>query len=228
MWVPLSTFTVCAASLGLNYAWKAVVINDLPADYKKKARIYMFNHLSGADPMLVTLVGKRTPLICTYKDALHKIPTSKLILKLTGHIAIEFKYDKVNDKKIAHRDAVKQVMKDAKWSIDNGLNLCVYPEGKRSRDGSLLEFKDGFFRFAVEHGVEIVPCAINNSTTLWPLKSALIGTGVGYLNIGKPIDPKGKTVEELKHETRKAIYNALKECPTFNPEVERVAELEDA
>ncbi|ORM40918.1 putative 1-acyl-sn-glycerol-3-phosphate acyltransferase 1 [Babesia sp. Xinjiang] len=215
------------SAIVLNCAWKCTILNDLPEDYKKKPRILMFNHLSSADPFLVTSIGIRTPIICTYKDAIHHIPTVKIALTWSGHLPIKFTYDKVNDKKIAFRDSVKQVMRDCKLGIENGFNLAVYPEGKRSRDGVLQEFKDGFFRFAVEHGVEILPCAISNSASLWPLASSFfIGHGHAFINIGKPIDPKGKTVEELKNVTRRAIYDALKQCPTFNPELETVQELE--
>ncbi|GBE60809.1 acyltransferase domain-containing protein [Babesia ovata] len=237
-------FFVCFNLGGLffNRSWKCVVLNELPEDHKKKTRIYMFNHLSSSDPFLVTTIGMKVPMICTYKDSIHKIPTTGRTMKLSGHLAIQFMYDKANDRKIPVRDSVKKLMQvrcaymhtklkcvqDCKAAMDDGFNVCVYPEGKRSRDGVLQEFKDGFFRFAVEHGVEIQPCAISNSAALWPLKSTfLIGSGVAYINIGKPISPEGKTIEELKHATRKAIYDALKACPTFNPELETVPELED-
>ncbi|EDO06645.1 acyltransferase family protein [Babesia bovis T2Bo] len=216
----LSAFT-------LNYAWNYIIINDLPKDHKKKPRILMFNHLSSADPFLVSLIGRKTPLLCTYKDALHKLPTAKTTLWLSNHQPIKFIYDKVNDKKIPFKDSVKKVMKDCKIGVDNGFSIAVYPEGKRSRDGVLQEFKDGFFRFAVEHDIEILPCTISNSNSLWPLEDTyLIGQGCAYINVGKPISPTGKTVEELKHITRKAIYEGLKQCPSFNPEKETVPELE--
>ncbi|CDR94006.1 acyltransferase family protein, putative [Babesia bigemina] len=223
-------FFTCFNLIGFvfNRSWKCVMLNDLPEDYKKKQRIYMFNHLSSSDPFLVTHIGMKLPLVCTYKDSLHKIPTTRLMMGLSGQLAIKFMYDKANDRKIPVRDSVGKLMKDCKDAMDQGFNLCVYPEGKRSRDGVLQEFKDGFFRFAVEHGVEIQPCAISNSAALWPLKSTfLIGSGLAYINIGKPISPEGKTVEQLKHATRKAIYDALRACPTFNPALETVPELED-
>lgn len=41
--------------------------------------------------------------------------------------------------------------------MDHGINICVYPEGKRSRKGAMEPFKDGFFKFAIEYNYEIVP-----------------------------------------------------------------------
>ncbi|KAK1937419.1 acyltransferase family protein [Babesia divergens] len=210
-----------------NYAWKCVYMNDPPKDSKKKGRVYMFNHLSAADPMVVSGLGLKVPLVYTYKDSVNKIPTVGPVMKFVGHHAIKFKYDKKNDRKVAVPESVKSLMQKCKVDVDNGFNIVVYPEGKRSRDGRLGEFKDGFFRFAIEHDVEILPCAISNSEKLWPMKTKfLIGKGVAYVNTGKPISPKGKTIEELKHVTRKAIYELIKQCPTFNPEVESVPELE--
>ncbi|KAK1443799.1 hypothetical protein BgAZ_206750 [Babesia gibsoni] len=216
------------SALFLNYAWRVVILNDFPKDRKQRGRVIMFNHLSASDPFLVAALGVREPIICTYKDAVHKLPTSKLILRLTGHLAIHFKYDKANDKKIPLKESVISVMEKCKWSVDKGLNIGVYPEGRRSRDGKLGEFKDGFFRFAVENDVEILPCALSNSDRLWPLDSkVLVGEGVAYVNIGKPIKPQGKTIEELKAETRSAIYELMKQCPSFKPETQTVTGLSD-
>ncbi|GFE54976.1 acyltransferase domain-containing protein [Babesia ovis] len=212
----------------LNYAWSYTILNGLPKDIRVKPRIFMFNHLSSADPFLVSTIGSQTPLICTYKDALHNLPTAKTSLMLSGNVPIKFTYDKVNDRKIPFKKSVLSVMSECKKSIDKGFSVVVYPEGKRSRNGVLQEFKDGFFRFAIDHGIEILPCAISNSNSLWSLEDTfIIGQGHACLNVGKPIDPKGKTVAELKYATRKAIYEGMKQCPTFNPEKETVPELED-
>jgi len=40
--------------------------------------------------------------------------------------------------------------------LANGGNIMVFPEGERSRDGSMNPFKDGFFMLAAEVGCPIL------------------------------------------------------------------------
>lgn len=45
--------------------------------------------------------------------------------------------------------------------MENGFDLIVYPEGTRSKTGRLQEFKDGFFRFSIDNGYDIIPCGMS-------------------------------------------------------------------
>ena len=47
--------------------------------------------------------------------------------------------------------------------LTNGVPLMAFPEGKRSSDGRLAEFKGGIFSMAVKAGVPIVPISISNT-----------------------------------------------------------------
>lgn len=70
----------------------------------------MFNHLSAADPMVVSGLGLKVPLVYTYKDSINKIPTMGPVMKFVGHHAIKFKYDKKNDRKVAVPESVRSIM----------------------------------------------------------------------------------------------------------------------
>jgi 1-acyl-sn-glycerol-3-phosphate acyltransferase len=48
----------------------------------------------------------------------------------------------------------------AKGVVQQGLNMTIYVEGKRSFDGKLLPFKKGPFYLALECGVSVVPVTI--------------------------------------------------------------------
>jgi 1-acyl-sn-glycerol-3-phosphate acyltransferase len=64
----------------------------------------------------------------------------------------------------------------ARELIGAGWNVAVFPEGTRSRDGWVGEFRLGAARLAVEHGLPVVPIAIRGSYQAmprgrgWPVK----------------------------------------------------------
>ena len=56
----------------------------------------------------------------------------------------------------------------AKRILDEGHVLFVFPEGTRSRDGTLQEGRDGVASLALRTGAPIVPVAIAGSHRVWP------------------------------------------------------------
>jgi long-chain acyl-CoA synthetase len=68
--------------------------------------------------------------------------------------------------------------------------LCIFPEGGRSIDGNLMEFKKGIGILAMEHNIPVVPALIEGTFealprgALWPKFSKV------KLTIGKPLYPK--------------------------------------
>ncbi len=49
-----------------------------------------------------------------------------------------------------------------------GRHVIMFPEGHRSRDGSLGRFHSGAFKLACASGVPIIPLCIEGSDRLWP------------------------------------------------------------
>ena len=45
-------------------------------------------------------------------------------------------------------------------SQQDGVNLCTFPEGTRSRSGRLMPFKNGAFKMAHKAGAPVVPMSI--------------------------------------------------------------------
>ena len=45
--------------------------------------------------------------------------------------------------------------------LKRGTSVIIVPEGSRSKDGEIKNFKEGAFLLAKEAGVEILPCVIN-------------------------------------------------------------------
>jgi 1-acyl-sn-glycerol-3-phosphate acyltransferase len=51
----------------------------------------------------------------------------------------------------------------AKAALDSGVSLIVFPEGSRTRNGSVGDFRTGIFRLAQKFGTPIVPMSIVGS-----------------------------------------------------------------
>lgn len=122
--------------------------------YKKRAS-YMFvsNHTSMADIMLMLYVSKN-PFVFVGKKELSKIPLFGFFYKRTCILV-----DRNNPK--SRRD----VFESAQKKINQGLSVCIFPEGGVPDDKNLLldVFKDGAFRLAIEHNIPIAPMTFHDN-----------------------------------------------------------------
>ena len=90
--------------------------------------------------------------------------------------------------------------------------LMAFPEGKRSQDGRLMDFKGGIFSMAVKAQVPIVPISISNthsvmpSNALFPFQS---GAGKLHVHVHPPIEIEGKTEDELAELVRVALLSKM-------------------
>jgi 1-acyl-sn-glycerol-3-phosphate acyltransferase len=94
------------------------------------------------------------------------------------------------------------------------MNLLFFPEGTRTRDGSLLPFKRGAFRTAVQWKLPIVPIAIDGAFPILPRGwLGRLRNGSIHVNVMPPIrpaEPSEWSEEKLMSQTRARITEALK------------------
>lgn len=57
----------------------------------------------------------------------------------------------------------KELYRRTRAALDDGVSLVVFPEGGRTLDGHVHEFKEGAFRMAIQFGYPVVPMAITGS-----------------------------------------------------------------
>lgn len=90
----------------------------------------------------------------------------------------------------------------------------AFPEGARSPDGRLMEFKGGIFSMAMKANVPIVPMSLSHTHAIMPANSLFPvqpGDGKLHIHIHKPIDPAGKTDAELAELVREALLSKMPE-----------------
>jgi 1-acyl-sn-glycerol-3-phosphate acyltransferase len=96
--------------------------------------------------------------------------------------------------------------------VKGGKSLAVFPEGTRTPDGHLQDFKPGAFKIALRAGVPIVPVTIRGTFKLLPKTTLAPRPGRVDVIIGKPIatrDYSEKQMAELIARVRAAIQENL-------------------
>jgi 1-acyl-sn-glycerol-3-phosphate acyltransferase len=149
-------------------------------------RIYMTNHESYFD-IFALLAYVPVDFKFIMKKELMRIPLLGPTMRKAGYIGI------VRDEP---RKAVKSLNQAAE-KIKNGASVVIFPEGTRSPDGRLQEFKKGGFMLALKSGCDIVPVGIRGSRRIVPKGSLRINRGSFSIHIGKPISVKGYTKDNL-------------------------------
>jgi 1-acyl-sn-glycerol-3-phosphate acyltransferase len=169
---------------------------------KEQNYVYMANHSSLID----------TPALFAYLPYQFRIMAKKHLFYfpfMGWHLwtAGNFPIDQSDARKTAK--SLKGVIE----GIRAGKSLAVFPEGTRSPDGNLQEFKQGSFKIALRAGVPIVPVTIIGTSKLLPKGSLAPRPGRVDVVIGKPIDTKQyneKQLPELIAVTHKVIEETLK------------------
>jgi len=105
-----------------------------------------------------------------------------------------------------------QRLRDAVALVRSGAQLCAFPEGTRSRDGSVGPFKGGVLQVAIAAGVPVVPVAISGSGTVLPAAGFKVRPGTIRLRFGTPIATTGLAIEDrntLARQARDAVIDLL-------------------
>lgn len=108
---------------------------------------------------------------------------------------------------------LKISMQKSTVPLKNGQNLVVFPEGARSRDRELLEFKKFFAILSIELDIPVVPVVLDGTFEampagkLFPRPSRVI---IKYLD---PIYPKGLSYDELATKVKEAIHAEMIKHP---------------
>ncbi|MBA2379962.1 MAG: AMP-binding protein [Blastocatellia bacterium] len=114
-----------------------------------------------------------------------------------------------------------KAMKAGAIGLRAGKVLNIYPEGERSYDGHLHEFKKGAAILSIELGLPILPVAIDGAHKVWPRGTYRLRPGKVKIRFGEPIFPnsaltngqraRGSDYAELIGELRSDIAKMIGE-----------------
>ncbi len=168
--------------------------------------IFVGNHQSNFD-ILSYFAGLPLQFRWMAKAELFRVPFFGLAMRRSGYIAIE---------RSDRRKAMQSIMVAAE-RIRSGTSVVIFPEGTRSADGRLQEFKKGGFLIALKAQVPIVPVVINGSSQVMAKGDLKFRSGTIRFRILPQIETAGLTNKDsdaLMTQVRNAIAENLdKECP---------------
>jgi 1-acyl-sn-glycerol-3-phosphate acyltransferase len=131
------------------------------------------NHLSNADPVLLAATLPR-PAVFMAKRELLRLPGMIWVVKAYGSFTVR--------RGAADRDAIRRALE----ALGEGRVLCLFPEGTRSKSGSLGEPYAGVGLLALRTGAPVVPIGIRGTELASPLKPLWKRPRV-VVTIGQPI-----------------------------------------
>jgi len=168
---------------------------------KNKSYVIVANHQSMADiPVIHGHLGLNIKWIM--KKELGEIPIFGSACRQLGCIIVDR----------ADHDAALKSIEDAKKKLSQKASVLFFAEGTRSRDGKVMPFKKGAFRFACETELPILPVTVKNSFDILPSDSLDLIPGTIELIVHPPVHFLNHHITHLDErieQTRKVISTAL-------------------
>lgn len=202
-WYPFFFKVARTWSIFILYGIGCIPIIKREIRYEKgKSYMFVANHTSMTDIMLMFQATKN-PFVFVGKKELAKIPLFGYIYKRTCILV-----DRGNTKSRV------EAFRRAEIRLNEGLSVCIFPEGGVPDDLSILldEFKDGAFRLAIEHQIPLAPMTFHDNKKRFPYSFFIGSPGKMRAKVHKLIPTSNLTLEnrkELKKETREVILNEL-------------------
>lgn len=190
------------ASTALTPLWKFRVDGTPPADIRKRPYVVISNHESNADPFLLSWLP--WDMRWVQKQELQKMPLIGLTFKFSGDVTI----------RRGDGESIRKMMAECRRAIEGGISVMIFPEGKRSKTGELLAFRDGAFRLAIETGAPILPIAIAGTRDCLLDRSPWVGRSEAVARILSPISTEGLSLDDvgdLRERSRAVIARAAPE-----------------
>lgn len=163
---------------------------------KDKNVLFVSNHQGNFDiPILLAHIEKPKAFIA--KKELEKLPLVNRWMKAMNCIFMDRK---------SPRESIKSILTGIEL-LKDGYSLVLFPEGTRSEDGKLREFKPGGLKLATKSKVPIIPVTINGSKDIMKKGSLSIRPAKVTVIISKAID-----VSEYSDDTKELtqdIYNII-------------------
>ena len=139
------------------------------------------------------------------KSTLFYLPFLGWHLRRSGHMPIE----RANPRRAARS------LLEAATHVKTGTRVFIFPEGGRSLDGRLAEFKAGTFLLAIKAGVPVIPVTVNGTRRVLLFNSWHIRPGRVEVIFHPPIATAGMhsdSAVELSEHVKRVIATAFDEA----------------
>jgi 1-acyl-sn-glycerol-3-phosphate acyltransferase len=162
---------------------------------------FLSNHLSNCDVPALAHALPRDFRGLTKMEVM-RLPVLSIILKRVSFVPVD-RRDPNQARAAIDRGAAL---------LRQGLSFLAFPEGTRSRDGRLGEFKKGVFVMAIKGQKPVVPVTVLNSAVIQPRGSYRIKPGTIEVIFHDPIPTEGMSIsarDRLIELTRAGIAQSM-------------------
>ncbi len=175
---------VCAVSGGLTVTGRWRVSGGC---------VVVANHSSHADTavLLAALPAGAQPVFAAAADYWFDVPVRRFVASsLIGVLPV----------RRSGTDTYAQLLAAARPALKAGRTVVIYPEGTRSTDGNIGEFRSGALRLARDCGVPLVPVAVLGTAEVLPKGASFVSHAPMHVRIGEPVDPHSASAPQLREQ----------------------------
>lgn len=161
------------------------------------------NHNSYIDPIITMWVFRSLPLVYVMKKEIMKAPFVSHALYRNNFPAL----DRDNN-----REALKTIINTINLIKDGKNSIGIFPEGTRSKDGEIHEFKAGSFKIPEKANCPIVVSVLKNTRMVsanFPFKKTQVYLDV--IDVINPEDFQGENTPELSDEVHNMMVKRMEE-----------------
>ncbi len=181
--------------------WRLSVEGSFPG---KGPYVVVANHQSMLDILLLSHLPREMKWVA--KEELFRTPWVGWMLRMTGDIPV----------RRGDPESGGEALEKAKSYLARGMSVMMFPEGTRSARGTMLPFKSGAFRLAIEAGVPVLPVAVSGTAHGMPKGGPWVRPCRATARILEPVSVEGLRPEDttrLRDQVRERIAQALPSLP---------------
>jgi 1-acyl-sn-glycerol-3-phosphate acyltransferase len=190
---------LCVVHQLLTPMWKFRTSGKLPTD-KRHPYVMVSNHESFVDMLLISHL--KIEMKWLSKKSIFNIPLVGWMMKMSGDVSLVR----------GDRSSGSNALAVCKSWLDRKMSVMIFPEGTRSADGEMREFKDGAFRLAIETGTPILPLAVHGTRSALRKHDWRLGDSRAEVRVLEPIDTRDMTeadIPALRDRVRGLIKNEI-------------------
>jgi 1-acyl-sn-glycerol-3-phosphate acyltransferase len=161
--------------------------------------VLVANHASLVD--ILVLFALFRPFKWVSKQEIFKVPLIGWNMRLNDYVPLVR----------GSGASVRRMMDHCDRLLAAGSPVMIFPEGRRTLDGSLQPFKNGAFELAVRHQVPLIPVAVHGTRAALPRHGLVLRDHINArVQVLTPLNPADfPDVPTLRDAARKSIADAL-------------------
>jgi len=186
---------LCVVHNWFNPLWRFRT-SGVRIDDPRRPYVMLSNHESFVDMLLLSHLPWEMKWLS--KETVFKIPLVGWLMTMAGDVRLIR----------GNKESIVEAMKDCSDRLGKRTSVMLFPEGTRTRDGSLGQFKDGAFRLAIEHQVPILPMVVNGTREALQAGSWKMNVTDAEVRVMEPIPTTGLTLDDVP-ELRERVRNII-------------------